>query len=165
MTTWGLALLVVAPSAWSVAQFDRLLARTDSRVLAATWVESRFPEGASIAEVGRRSTNIFFLPEGPNTPSRYRTRMFTDDATDIINPDMIIVPTSLFDPGAAVPARAAAIVAGYTPLYVVDAQDLSATGVVYDWQDEFYLPLAGFAGVWRPGPNLTIYVRPDLANR
>ena len=65
VTTWGLALLVIAPSAWSVVQFDRLLARTDSRLLAAQWVERHFPRGASISEVGRRSTNLFFLPEGP----------------------------------------------------------------------------------------------------
>ncbi len=165
VTAWGLALLVVAPSAWSVVQFDRLLARTDSRVLAARWVELRFPEGASIAEVGRRSTRLFFLPEGPSTPSRYRTTMFTEDATEAPDPDMMIVPTSLFDPGAAIPARATALAARYTPLYVVDAHDLSAKGAVYDWQDEFYLPLTGFAAIGRPGPNLTIYVRPDLASR
>lgn len=164
VTTWGLALLVVAPSAWSVVQFDRLLARTDSRLLAAQWVELHFPRGASISEVGRRSTNLFFLPEGPNTPSRYRTKRFTEDATEVSEPDIIIVPRSLFDPGAVVPARATALASRYTPLCVIEAQDLSAKGAVYDWQDEFYLPLAGFGGIWRPGPNLTIYVRPDLAS-
>ena len=61
------------------------------------------------------------------------------------------------------PARAIALASSYMPLYVIDAQDLSATDAVYDWQDEFYLPLAGFGGIERPGPNLTIYVRPDLA--
>ena len=30
---------------------------------------------------------------------------------------------------------------------------------VYDLQDEFYLPLAGFHRVERPGPNLKVYVR------
>ena len=61
------------------------------------------------------------------------------------------------------PARATALASRYTPLCVIEAQDLSAKGAIYDWQDEFYLPLAGFGGIWRPGPNLTIYVRPDLA--
>jgi 4-amino-4-deoxy-L-arabinose transferase-like glycosyltransferase len=162
-TTWVLALLVAAPSAWSVVQFDRLIARTDSRVLAARWVELRFPEGANIAEVGRRSTNLFFLPDGPFTPTRYKTTMFTADATMASDPDILMVPTSLFDPGAGIPPRAAALVARYTPLHVVEAHDLSAKGAVYDWQDEFYLPLTGFAVISRPGPNLTIYVRPDLA--
>ena len=146
-------------------QFDRLLARTDSRVLAARWVELRFPNGASIAEVGKHSANLFFLPEGPTTPSRYRTTMVTDDTAEVGEPDMMVVPRSLFDPGTVMPARATALASHYTPLYVVEAQDLSAKGAVYDWQDEFYLPLTGFAGIQRPGPNLTIYVRPDLASR
>ena len=30
---------------------------------------------------------------------------------------------------------------------------------VYDLQDEFYLPLSGFRGIERPGPNLEVYVR------
>jgi hypothetical protein len=163
VTTWVLALLIVAPSAWSVVQFDRLLARTDSRLLAATWVQRHFPGGATISEVGRRSTNLFFLAEGPNTPSRYRTTKFSEDAADESEPDIIIVPRSLFAPGAVVPARAASLISRYEPACVIEAHDLSATGAVYDWQDEFYLPLAGFGGIWRPGPNLTIYVRPDLA--
>ena len=39
---------------------------------------------------------------------------------------------------------------------------------VYDLQDEFYLPLAGFQRIDRPGPNLKVYVRrgkePDIAS-
>ena len=62
----ALALLVVAPSAWSVVQFDRLLSRTDSRVLAAQWVRAQFPDGANISQVGRRSTHLFFVPESPD---------------------------------------------------------------------------------------------------
>ncbi|MCX6553273.1 MAG: hypothetical protein NTY02_20090, partial [Acidobacteria bacterium] len=34
---------------------------------------------------------------------------------------------------------------------------------VYDRQDAFYLPLDGFDGIDRPGPNLLIYVRSELA--
>ena len=30
---------------------------------------------------------------------------------------------------------------------------------VYDLQDEFYLPLTGFRGIVRPGPNLDVYER------
>ena len=30
---------------------------------------------------------------------------------------------------------------------------------IYDWQDDFYLPLTGFKGIERPGPNLKIYIR------
>jgi hypothetical protein len=81
----------------------------------------------------------------------------------VSEPDIIIVPRSLFALEAVVPARATALASRYTLACVIEAQDLSTKGAVYDWQDEFYLPLAGFGGIWRPGPNLTIYVRPDLA--
>ena len=161
----ALALLVVATSAWSVVQFDRLLSRTDSRVLAAQWVRAQFPDGANISLVGRRSTNLFFVPESPTTPSRYRTTTLAEDSADTTEPDILVVPKSLFNPGSVIPRRAAVLSASYTPLSVIVAHDPSAKGVVYDWQDEFYLPLAGFSGVWRPGPTLTLYVRPDLAGK
>jgi hypothetical protein len=34
---------------------------------------------------------------------------------------------------------------------------------VYDRQDEFFVPLGGFHGIERPGPNLRVYVRRDDA--
>ena len=30
---------------------------------------------------------------------------------------------------------------------------------IYDWQDDFFLPLTGFKRIERPGPNVTIYMR------
>jgi hypothetical protein len=30
---------------------------------------------------------------------------------------------------------------------------------VYDQQDAFFLPLSGFSGIGRPGPNISIYRR------
>ena len=161
----ALALLVVAPSAWSVVQFDRLLSRTDSRVLAAQWVRARFPDGANISEVGRRSTNLFFLPEGPTTPSRYKTTTLAEGAAETVEPDILIVAKSPLGYGSVIPPRAATLSDRYTPLWTIVAYDPSAKGVVYDWQDEFYLPLAGFSSIWRPGPSLTLYVRPDLASK
>ena len=43
-------------------------------------------------------------------------------------------------------------------------QEVRATGgpagsAVYDLQDAFFLPIAGFAGVERPGPTVQIYRR------
>ena len=47
------------PSAQSVVTFDRLIARTDSRVLARQWVERRFPPGTRIAQLGVRAGHVF----------------------------------------------------------------------------------------------------------
>ena len=164
-TTCAIALLVVAPSVWSVVQFNRLLSREDSRVVAAQWVRTRFPDGASIAEVGRRSTGLFFLPEGPSAPSRHKTTRLTEDSAETADPDILVVPQSALYSWLALPPRAAALSGRYTPVWTIVAYDPSAKGVVYDWQDEFYVPLAGFAGISRPGPNLTLYVRPDIAGK
>jgi 4-amino-4-deoxy-L-arabinose transferase-like glycosyltransferase len=46
---WVLGILLVAPTAHASWQFDRLLARTDARVLAAVWIEENVPHGARIA--------------------------------------------------------------------------------------------------------------------
>src|SRR5262249_35115377 len=42
-----LALAIALPSTLSVVRFDRLLARTDSRLLAARWIEAHVPAGSS----------------------------------------------------------------------------------------------------------------------
>ena len=139
-TSCVLALLVIGPSAWSVVQFNRLLSRTDSRVLAAQWVRARFPEGANIAEVGRHSTRLFFLPEDPTTPSRYKTTRLAEDFEATPEPDILVVPRSLFSPGWVIPPRAAELSARYRPLSEIVAHDPFAKGVVFDWQDDSICP-------------------------
>jgi 4-amino-4-deoxy-L-arabinose transferase-like glycosyltransferase len=162
--TWVVALLIVAPSAVSLAQFDYLLAVPDSRVVAADWVRQHFPNGSTIAEVGDRSTNLFFIRESNIVPSRYKTMPFNDDEA-VGRPDLLIIPISLFDPHPAISASAKQMAEEYQPVFQADAHSMSARGVVYDWQDQFYLPLTGFREIWRPGPNLMIYARPDVARK
>lgn len=158
--TWSLAIVVVAPSAWSVVQFDRLLARPDSRVIVQEWIKQRFPEGVTISTVGKQSARPNFLWEAPGVPPRYQV-LDVDAATS--DPDLLVVATSLFAPHDQLGDRATALVGRYRLVYTVQAHDPAATGVIYDWQDEFYLPLTGFKGVFRPGPSLTVYARPDRA--
>jgi len=50
--TWLFALALMALPAWSSIQSDRLLARTDSRLLAAAWIRAQFPAGAVIYQSG-----------------------------------------------------------------------------------------------------------------
>jgi hypothetical protein len=39
------------------------------------------------------------------------------------------------------------------------ALDTSLEGLAYDLDDAFFVPLAGFGAVTRPGPNLAMHVR------
>jgi len=41
----------------------------------------------------------------------------------------------------------------------IHAVDPAFPGLAYDRDDAFFVPLAGFDGVTRPGPNFSIYVR------
>jgi hypothetical protein len=49
--------------------------------------------------------------------------------------------------------------ARYVIVKSFEVVDVSARGNLYDQQDAFYLPFAGFGGVVRPGPNLYVYVK------
>jgi 4-amino-4-deoxy-L-arabinose transferase-like glycosyltransferase len=160
MAAWGLALIVVAPSAWSLVQFDWLLGQTDSRVLVARWIEVRFPAGARIAEMGPLSTHLHFWPSGIGALVPHQ---HVELSPGVAEPDILVVPTSPRDPGFRLPAEAVSLAARYELRFAVVAYDVTARGNVYDWQDEFYLPVAGFNGIRRPGPNLAIYVRPGFS--
>jgi hypothetical protein len=48
----AIALGVAAPSVFRVVEFDRLVTRPDTRVLAAAWIEDHAPSGASLGFVG-----------------------------------------------------------------------------------------------------------------
>lgn len=152
---WLSALLVVSPSAWSVARFDKLLSVTDNRLRAAAWIEKRFPGGAAIAQVGPEGGRVFVGAGHPRTEARYPSFEWTPTSPEA---DVIVVQSSPLFPNAD--NRSA--IAAFADRYAL-AADLQAAASdpanVYDWQDEFYLPLTGFKGVTRAGPNLQIYVR------
>jgi hypothetical protein len=150
-----MAACVLAPSVHSVVNLDRLLARTDNRCVAASWIEQHYPLGASIAQVGEDAGRVVMVQPGAPEGRGYSFHPFNSAAPDT---DIVIVESSPRTPGE----DNRAIVAAVERSYVV-AADFHVAGSdpanVYDRQDLFYLPLAGFKNISRPGPNLTIYVR------
>jgi hypothetical protein len=153
---WVVALAVIAPSAWSTLQFDILLARTDSRVMVEDWVKQHYPNGAVIGQMLRLSNHLYFIPEVLGQPSKYQP-LLVDEVPG--EPDVLVVPSSLYDPGYRPPPPVEALMLRYRKVYWVDTFDQHAENVVFDQQDEFYLPLTGFKWILRPGPSFTIYVR------
>lgn len=156
---WSIAALVIAPSFWSVAQFDRLLARPDSRIVAAAWVTANIPRGALIEETGGQWTQLYLKTDGQHSDSGYRQFVFKEGD----QPDVLIVATSRRSLTDELPTGTRALTERYTRVCEIDAFDPALRNIVYDWQDELYLPLAGFAGVRTPGPNIDVYVSPDFA--
>jgi hypothetical protein len=151
----ALTALAIAASAWSVVRFDDLISRTDNRLVAANWILQQFPDGATIANFGPEGGHVFVIPNDPSREHDYLHVRFGE--SDRL-PDVVVVESSpLIDP-VDLGDAAEALEAHYrlSANFEVAAADPDN---VYDWQDEFYLPLGGFKRIERPGPNLKVYVR------
>jgi 4-amino-4-deoxy-L-arabinose transferase-like glycosyltransferase len=157
MATLGVVGLLL-PSAVSVVKFDRLIARTDSRLLVRRWIEQRFPPGTTIDQIGTEPGHVFL--HDANEVRYVDVRLFPRGR---VEPDVVIVQSSPLMRRPPNLARIEQILAAAYELRF--AQNITAgdPGNVYDWQDEFYLPLTGFTGIERPGPNLRVYVRRDIS--
>jgi Dolichyl-phosphate-mannose-protein mannosyltransferase len=162
----GLTALVIAPSAWSVIRFDLLLTRRDSRVIVADWIRANVPPGSSIWQSGSHYGHA--QPE--RGPRRYvhwgynrehnRFRVGAEWATGL--PDFIVVQESAL-PYSHVPAVVETLLRrSYEPVFSEYAAEPRHSGNVYDLQDAFFLPFAGFDRIERPGPNLYVWKRRSL---
>ncbi len=161
ITAWPLAALVAMPALLSSIQTDRLLARTDNRLIAADWIRANFPSGARIFHTGRIYAHVQ-LPSGFIADPKYPSVDY--DATP--PPDLIVVahcPLAYCDgPPDALYGR----LTGYELLQTFQALDDYNLRLVYDRDDAFFVPLAGFEAVTRPGPNLLVFRRlPTAADR
>ena len=159
----GLMVAAVAlPSAVKAWRFDRLLSRTDSRVLAADWIMEHARPHASIYISGSHygRPDIRRRQRGPEyafvelADSGFQTQ----SGTKVELPDWIILQESPLGAYSSVPEPVKDLLPRYRLVQTYRAVDLRAQHV-YDQQDAFFVPLAGFAGVGRPGPNFSIYQR------
>ena len=195
-----LAILLVIPSALAVWQHDRMLARMDTRLMAARWIEEQLPDGTRIAMVGsdfgypqvRRSRSwmkeqledmrmgglsgrglarMLELEGIPFPPSYYvvelqavnplnRRTVWTTFGVDRLRQEGIEwvvthqhpLAYSQVDPAFRKELeREALLVQRFNPF------SERAGSPVYDPVDAYYVPLAGYAGVERPGPSIQIY--------
>jgi 4-amino-4-deoxy-L-arabinose transferase-like glycosyltransferase len=170
---WALVAVFLGPSTMRIVRFNNLLNQDDSRVLAAQWIRQTFPDGATIGQHGPAYGRLQFPLEEDGSEGKYRSltfdreRMaFRSGRRDVDeSPDVIVIqraPVDLYDDA---PHRLMRVVqADFSLAHTIVAFERPAAGHsrTYDWQDAFYVPLQGFDGVHRPGPNLTIYVRRSL---
>jgi hypothetical protein len=158
---FGLASALIAPSALSVFEFDRLAARTDNRVVVSRWFDTHVLAGASIAQSGSTYGYAQFTP-GRFNPWVWEGNRFVtiDYATRVRRPvagkpDYILLQESPL-PNATQDEIKALLAQSYLPVTKFPALDLAAPHI-YDMQDAFFIPFAQFTGVERPGPNFTLY--------
>jgi 4-amino-4-deoxy-L-arabinose transferase-like glycosyltransferase len=156
------ALLVAAPSMVSVWRFDRILARTDNRVLVQQWVISEVPKGSTILQSGSQYGHAQLSPADYRlwTWDKDRQTFLVRGQAAIGRPDWILVQESPL-PSTTQPAVTEFLRSGYQQVRSFHALDVDAPGNVYDIQDAFFVPFAGFSGVERPGPNVHVYRRTE----
>lgn len=163
--TVALAACVVWPSAESVWRFDRLLTERDSRLVAGDWALAHIPAGSTVYQAGAIYGH---LQLESSQPFRYRYWTWDFGSFRISRrpfrwtnewPDWIVVQESALPYSHVDPTIAAGLRRDYALEYFVRAADSSEPRNVYDVQDAFFLPFAGFEKVRRPGPNILIYRR------
>ena len=156
----AVVLLAAAEPAWRTVCFNRIAGRVDTRQLARQWIEANVPEGDVLVARGRLKYARPQLP-GPEAYvsfTRYRDARARNPRR--FPPAWFVVdshPISAYSPQPP-PAvgdlleREGTVVRRFSPF--VEGRSKEA---VFDAADAFYIPVAGFGAVVRPGPGLTIY--------
>ena len=143
-----LTLLVLIVPLRSTICFDRLLATTDSRLLATQWLAQHVPSGASVYMTG--------LTHGqPQCPPELRS--WTRKTGGLS--DFMVIPRHPLRFSWVPVWVEDMLYKDYRLIHTIQAFDPSVHGNMYDQLDAFYLPYAGLYGVERQGPNIEIYER------
>jgi len=158
------AVIVVAPSAYAVVQLDRVFATTDSRVLLADWIRANVKPGSSIYLAGSIVAQPIVDLVPPQT-LRYwihrEGRSFAEGRPPrpvAGIPDWLVIPDSGVPQYSYCPPEVKELASErYVAVRVFNAMDL--TGNLFDRQDAFYYPYAGFKNIQRGGPNYVVYAR------
>lgn len=164
---WVIAIVLAAPSAWSAARIDLLLSRTDNRVIAAEWIYRSFPNGITMHQTGSGYGQVQIKAVDPFASPRFPEVLYDEgadafrhpDGSAAAAPDLIVLQESPLT-YSSVPEGIRRIVdAEYELRQTFAALDSADPSLVFDPDDAFYVPLAGFDAVVRPGPNLLLFAR------
>ncbi|MBA2306085.1 MAG: phospholipid carrier-dependent glycosyltransferase [Acidobacteria bacterium] len=162
VVTGALILVTAGPALVHCVWFDLLLARTDTRVLAGQWLESRLQPEDSLHDAGSNYTQLDLWRAGFH-------RWFYDPAANSFGdpdgrtPDWLVLHDSPVSAYASIPPGLRVLAQSeYVLVYNVRGTRGRARAAVYDLQDAFFLPFTRFTTIERPGPNISVYRRRDL---
>jgi hypothetical protein len=153
-----LAALVALPSFANSVWLDVILSRTDTRVLAAQWLAPQLQPDDTLYDAGQDYTRLQ-LETG--------RRWLYDDATNSFGdpggrvPDWLVLPESPLQAYAYVPEPLRELARSRYRLVWTVRGTVGRRRGIYDEQDAFFVPIAGFSSVRRPGPTIYIYRRMD----
>ena len=200
LRAWTAALLIAAPTAWASYNFNGLLSQTDTRLLAARWIEQHVAAGAKIARccsrslyghpqlrlsLGAAEQRKAELSRAGYSYRRWRYLQAIEEQASRPGYDLVELirgddsgyswTWSQYDLNRLRRERVEWVVVHEYPHlnyshsdpslaaqlqgYAVKTFDplTGAATPIYDRNDAFYLAVAGFGGLSRPGPKISIY--------
>lgn len=159
----AMLLAVLAPTTIRLVQFDDFVCREDTRCTAARWLQARLSPGDRVGWVGEKYTLA-------TPPAEFEARKRVDKVVDFIDTAEQLRerwPTFMATCGHGALGHFCRVAPGIRELLrthyrlevVIDPEGAETRRDTYDLQDAFFVPYAGFRGVRRPGPRVTIYRR------
>lgn len=162
------SLLIVAPSAWRLWEFDTFITRTDSRLMASSWLAPRVEPGVHIYQSGARYGQ---LPVATAHLAVYYDEAigyFRSPTGHVVEelPEWMVIQRAPLRYYNHVPDDVIVLASRcYALQYVVSGVGPQAGGHQFDQQDAYYVPYVPLAGARRskrPGPDIEVYRRwPD----
>jgi 4-amino-4-deoxy-L-arabinose transferase-like glycosyltransferase len=150
------AFLVVVPTALQTIMLDRLLTRTDNRIIAARAVTALVTSDTSFFQSGERYGFIPTKIDGREI-AHIRSYDRSSERFDPNEPDWLLLQRSPLVLYSAVPDHLESLVRERYRLVRTFPTGSDRAASIYDQQDAFYLPLLGLAGIERPGPAFELY--------
>lgn len=157
--TIALAALVGGWAFINCVWFDALLARKDTRVVAAVWLWAHVAPGETMYE----AEDAYAMLDLRRLPVHFWR--FDRSSESFVNagghiPDWLVLHESPLWTYATIPTPLRRLAAQkYELVATVAATKGAARSAVYDLQDAFFMPVTGFSTVERPGPTVLIYHR------
>jgi 4-amino-4-deoxy-L-arabinose transferase-like glycosyltransferase len=161
-----LAAALLVPSALTSVQGDRLLTATDTRELAARWLLANAPPGSEVVvpnywgelfydgeAIRTRPLHPLYLAGDP-LPDSFQLGRYTDRL--VVNRPGGSSCYQVYESGPPWQSGVAIPIGGMSSQVFTPYSGSAPTGAVYDPLDSFYLPLAGFGSITRPGPSIVI---------
>jgi len=150
-----LAFIIAAEPAANTWLFNALISRRDNRLVVHDWIAKVdvVPEGSTVYQTGKPFGHALLPP----TVKQFRT---SENAGDNL-PDCILVHRHPLAASKVHDRIEELLRTRYEHVKTFTAFDTSAEGNWFDGMDAFYLPLKGFDGITRPGPNTEVHVKTD----
>ena len=151
------AFVIVVAGLVNAVWFDVLLARTDSRVLAARWLAAQLQREDTLHDAGGPYSALG-LAEVPFHEWKFDANANSFGAADGKTPDWLVLYESPLHTYTRMPWQLRTLAAtSYTLAHSIQATTGARRDAVYDLQDAFFMPVWGLWTVERPGPTVLIY--------